>query len=398
MSAPAAQQADRIPGGVWMLGFVSMLMDISSEMVMTLLPVYLVTRLSAPASAVGMLEGLAVATAMVTRLFSGVLSDWTGNRKWLATAGYGLGALSRPVFPIAESVSWLVGARMLDRVGKGIRSAPRDALIADITPPHLRGASFGLRKSLDTVGGFAGPLIAIAVMYLTADNFQTVFQIAVIPAFLAVALLIFGVHEPDRNTAEKKQPFSLREAVYLNRAVWVAIAIASALTFARFSEAFLTLHSLRMGLDARWVPAIIVVMNLVYGLSAYPVGALSDRIGRPRVVFYGLIFLVAADLVLGQSRTIVHSFAGILLWGLHMGFTQGALSAMIADAAPARLRGVAFGVFNLVTGLVVLAGNVTAGVLWDTYGPSATFYMSAAVSAIGIIGLLLYWRARAVNA
>jgi MFS family permease len=379
-----------IPLGVWVLGFVSMLMDISSEMIHALLPVYLVTGLGATAATVGFIEGFAVATAMVTRLFSGVLSDWFGNRKLLAGIGYGLAALSKPIFPIAETVSWIVGARFLDRVGKGIRSAPRDALIADITPPAMRGASFGLRKSLDTVGGFVGPLAAIGLMLLTGDHFTTVFWIAVVPSFLAIGLLVVGVKEPEHAAAGKTNVgIRWKDAALLNGAAWSVIIVSVILTMARLSEAFLILRSQQAGLSVAWIPLVMVVMHIVYGLAAYPVGALSDRLGRIGMLVAGLVFLIGAYGVLAYADTIMPLMVGVVLWGLHMGFTQGILATLIADTAPANLRATAFGIFNLLTGGVVLIGNVLAGVLWDAYGPVATFLTGAGLSIVAILGLAL---------
>ncbi|MCB4770730.1 MFS transporter [Ancylobacter sp. Lp-2] len=378
-----------IPATVWVLGIVSLAMDISSEMVQTLLPIYLVTELAASALAIGFIEGLSVAIAMVTRLFSGVVSDWTGKRKPLAVLGYGLGAISKPMIPLASSLGWIVAAKALDRVGKGIRGAPRDALIADTTPPEIRGAAFGLRKSLDTVGGFIGPLVAIGLMLATGGDILTVFWIATLPAFLAVALLVVGISVPARPPGRAKDRPRLAEAGRLNPATWAAIVAACIFTMARFSEAFLLLKSQEVGLAAAWVPITMVVMHVVYGLAAYPVGRLSDRTGRLGPLAVSLVLLLAADLVLAQAGSLPAFFAGIVLWGLHMGFSQGILATLIADAAPARLKATAFGVFNLMTGLTVLVGNVAAGWLWQAHGSSATFLASAALSVVALIAFLL---------
>lgn len=384
-----------IPRSVWLLGFVSLLMDISSEMVQTLLPLYLVSGLGASAVTVGLIEGVAVATAMVTRLFAGVISDWSGQRKPLLLVGYGLAALSRPIVPLADGAGWIAGARFLDRVGKGIRSAPRDALIADVTPPELRGASFGLRKSLDTVGGFVGPLVAIALMLLSGDSFVTVFWIAAIPALLAVAVIVIGVEEPAAPAKAKsgERP-SLGKILRLGPAIWAVIGLCTILTFARFSEAFLLLKARQAGFALAWVPLIMVLMHLVYGLAAYPVGILSDRIGRHGLLAASLAFLIAADLVLAFAQTPALLLAGIVLWGLHMGFSQGILATLIADRAPAAARGTAFGALNLATGLAVLVGNLAAGVLWDRYGAAATFLNGAAFAAVALVGFLLAGRRR----
>lgn len=375
-----------IPATVWVLGVVSLLMDISSEMVQTLLPFYLVSGLGASAVFVGFVEGLAVAIATVTKLFSGILADRMVQRKPLAVLGYGLGAVSKLIFPLATSIGWIVAAKAVDRVGKGIRGTPRDALIADVTPPDLRGASFGLRKSLDTVGGFVGPLVAIGLMILLAGDVLTIYWIAVIPAFLAVLLLIVGVREPKAPYEAKAGRLPhLADIVRLNGAVWMVIGAASLLTLARFSEAFLLLKSQEAGFAPAWIPITMVIMHAVYGLTAYPVGALSDRIGRSWLLIASLFVLVAAYGTLAYAESVSIFIAGIVLWGLHMGLSQGLLATLIADTAPKHLKGTAFGVFNLITGIVVLIGNIAAGWIWDSYGSGATFLTGAALSTVTVL-------------
>src|SRR6266545_2148910 len=376
----------QIPGGVWALGIVSLLMDTSSELIHALLPIYLVVGLGASALAVGVIEGIAEATALIVRIFSGALSDRLGHRKWLAAAGYGLAAITKPVFPLAPSAGWLFAARFIDRIGKGIRTAPRDALIADITPPDLRGASFGLRQSLDTIGAFIGPLAAIGLMMLTADNFTLVFWFAVIPAFLSFAVIVFAVREPQRpaGLAPVRSPLSRAEIARLETTFWVVVVLASAFTLARFSEAFLLLRAQSVGLTLALVPAMLVVMNIVYALSAWPAGALSDRIGRYGVLAAGFAILIAADLALALAGNVATVVLGAALWGLHMGLTQGILASLVADTAPADLRGTAFGMFNLVTGIATLAASVIAGVLWDLLGPQVTFLAGAIFTALAL--------------
>ncbi len=364
-----------IPSGIWVLGFVSMFMDISSEMIHALLPVYLVTVLGASATAVGAIEGIAEATASITKVFSGALSDWLGRRKLLVVLGYGLAAFTKPVFPLAPSIGWLVLARFVDRVGKGIRGAPRDALLADIAPAHLRGASFGLRQALDTIGAFVGPLLAVALMWFTANRFQTVFWVAVVPAFVSLALLIVAVREPARAKAARavKNPLHWRELARLGRPFWLVISLATVFTLARFSEAFLLLRAQQAGLSVALVPLVLVVMNIVYAAAAYPAGAASDRHGRRGVLLIGILLLVVADLVLAMSSGLWGVGVGVALWGLHMAFTQGLFAAWVADTAPAELRGTAFGMYNLVTGVALLLASLVAGVLWDQVGSQATF-------------------------
>ncbi|MBR1214985.1 MFS transporter [Bradyrhizobium sp. JYMT SZCCT0180] len=379
-----------IPGGVWALGFVSMLMDISSEMIHALLPIYLVTVVGTSMVTVGVIEGIAEATASITKIFSGALSDWLGKRKWLAAFGYGLAALTKPMFPLAPTVGWLVAARFIDRVGKGIRGAPRDALVADLAPAHLRGASFGLRQSLDTIGAFAGPLLAIGLMWLTADNFKAVFWFAVIPGFLSLALIIFAVREPDRPAGLRKvrNPISLAEIRNLGAAYWWVVAVATVFTLARFSEAFLILRAQGVGMPLTLVPVVLVLMNVVYAAAAYPAGVLSDRVNRVTVLAVGILVLVAADIVLALLPSLTGVALGVALWGLHMGLTQGLLATLVADTSPPELRGTAFGFFNLLGGFAMLAASVMAGALWDRAGPEATFFAGAGFALVALVGLL----------
>jgi MFS family permease len=378
-----------IPRTVWALGFVSLLMDTSSEIIHALLPVYLVNVLGASMVTVGLLEGIAEATASITKIFSGAVSDWLGKRKWLAVIGYGLAALSKPIFPLAPSVGWLVAARFIDRIGKGIRGAPRDALIADVTPEHLRGASFGLRQSLDTAGAFIGPTLAMGLMWLTADNFQRVFWVAVIPAFLCVVLLLVAVNEPERTTMLRKvrAPLSVAELKRLGLAYWVVVGVAVVFSLARFSEAFLILRAQTVGLPLALVPLVLVLMNVVYSLAAYPAGVMSDRTNRAIILGTGFAFLVAADLVLAFTNDLAGVAVGVALWGLHMGFTQGLLSTLIADTAPPELRGTAFGMFNLLGGLSLLVASVVAGILWERFGPQVAFLAGAAFTALALLAL-----------
>ena len=383
-----------IPPTIWALGFVSLLMDVSSETIHALLPVYLVTVMGTSMVTVGVIEGIAEATASIVKVFSGVLSDWLGKRKLLTAIGYGLAAFTKPVFPLASTVGWLVAARFIDRIGKGIRGAPRDALIADIAPEHLRGASFGLRQSLDTIGAFAGPALAIGLMWLTANNFQTVFWVAVIPAFMSLGLLLFAVQEPERPAGLRKVkfPLSLPELRRLGSAYWLVVAVATVFTLARFSEAFLILRAQAAGLPVVLVPLVLVVMNVVYALAAYPAGVLSDRFNRLTMMTIGFATLIAADITLAFCGNLTGIALGVVLWGLHMGITQGLMATLIADTAPAELRGTAYGVFNLLGGLALLAASVVAGALWDSIGPQATFLAGAGFTSLALAGLWLVRR------
>lgn len=379
-----------LPAGIWALGLVSMLMDISSEMIHALLPVYLTVGLGATALAVGVIEGIAEATAAITKVFSGALSDRIGRRKELAAIGYGLAAVTKPIFPLAPTLGWVVTARFIDRVGKGIRGAPRDALVADLAPEGRRGAAFGLRQSLDTLGAFIGPLLAIALMWAFANDFQSVFWVAVIPAFAALGLILFAVNEPLRPEGLRKvrNPLSRAELRLLGGMYWAVVAVAAVFTLARFSEAFLILRADEVGLPLMLVPLVLVGMNAVYALSAWPAGVLSDRMSRPTLLMAGLGLLIVADLVLALVPGLGGLGLGIALWGLHMGLTQGLLSALVAEAVPAELRGTAYGMFNLITGVALLLASVIAGGLWQWIGSEATFLAGAGFAAIAALGLL----------
>lgn len=380
-----------IPRSIWALGFVSMFMDISSEMIHALFPIYLVSVLGASMLTVGIIEGLAESVAMITKVFSGAISDWLGRRKLLAVIGYGLAAFTKPVFPLASGIEWFVGARFIDRLGKGIRGAPRDALVADLAPPHLRGASFGLRQSLDTVGAFTGPLLAIGLMLLTVNNFKLVFWVAVIPAFIALGLLIFLVREPvnPSHSSNMKNKLRLTDTKRLSGPFWGVVAVGAVFTLARFSEAFLILKAQDVGLPIALAPVIMVVMNIIYSLSSYPAGALSDRIGRNGILVVGIAMLIAADLILAAGATVWAVLIGVVFWGLHMGLTQGLLATLVADTAPEDLRGTAFGIFNLTCGVAALAASIIAGGLWAAFGPNLTFLAGAAFTTLSLAGVVV---------
>ena len=384
-----------IPRGVWILGFVSLLMDVSSEMIHGLLPVYLTAVLGASALAVGLIEGVAESTALIVKVFSGALSDRWHNRQGIAATGYGLAAFTKPFFALATGPGLVFLARFVDRIGKGIRGAPRDALIADLTPKEIRGAAFGLRQTLDTVGAFAGPLLAIALMLAWHDDFRAVFWVAVVPGVASFLLIAFGVREPEKPEGDgedaraKEIRFDRATLRALGAAFWGVTAIGAALALARFSEAFLVLRAADLQLGEAYAPAVLVAMNVVYSAAAYPVGRLADRVAPRVLLFWGVAFLAASDAVLALAGHLAFAWIGIALWGLHMGFTQGVLAAMVSHAAPAPLRGTAFGVFNLAGGLAMLASSVLAGALWTWVGPAATFWAGAffAIAAAAITAL-----------
>ena len=379
-----------IPRTVWALGFVSLFMDLSSELVHSLLPVYLVSTLAASVLTVGFIEGIAEASALIVKVFSGAISDFFGRRKGLILLGYGMAALTKPLFPLASSVELVFAARLLDRIGKGIRGAPRDALIADVAPEAIRGACFGLRQSMDTVGAFLGPLLAITLMYWLSDQIKSVLWFAVVPAVIAVLLIVMGVDEPGGKSPAYRfrSPIRLDTLQSFSRDYWWVVVVGAMLTLARFSEAFLVLRAQQAGFAITWVPLVMVVMSLVYALSAYPAGVLSDRMNRKAMLIVGLVLLILADLTLAHAESILLVLIGVALWGMHMGFTQGILAAMIADVTPSEFKGTAFGLFNLVSGLFMLLASVIAGGLWESYGAATTFYAGAAFSLAALVMLM----------
>ena len=380
----------KIPPAIWALGFVSLLTDISSEMVHSLLPMFLVGTLGASALVLGLIEGLAESTALVVKVFSGALSDYWGQRKRLAVAGYFLSALTKPVFPLASSIAMVLAARFVDRVGKGVRDAPRDALVADITPPAIRGAAFGLRQALDTVGAVLGPLLAAGLMLLWANDFRLVFWVAAVPALLAVLLIVLAVHEPARLVGvARSNPIQRDNLRRLGAPYWSVVAVGTLFGLARFSEAFLILRAYESGIAMALVPLVMVAMNVVYAASAYPFGRLSDRVNRRHLLAAGLALLVLADGVLASSTHWAAVLGGVALWGMHMGITQGLLATLVAATAPEDLRGTAFGVYNLLGGLALFVASAGAGLLWSQWGAAAAFGLSA---AFGMLALLLLVR------
>ncbi|HZX26057.1 MAG TPA: MFS transporter [Telluria sp.] len=379
----------RLPRSIWVLGFVSMLMDVSSEMIHSLLPLFMVGTLGASASLVGLVEGLAEATALVVRVFSGAWSDYVGRRKQVVAFGYALGAFTKPLFAVAPTMGVVLAARLIDRIGKGVRAAPRDALVADIVPQSARGAAFGLRQALDSLGAVLGPLGGALLMLWWANDFRAVFLFAAIPAFLSLALLVWGVREPEHiGAVAGNNPLARANLRQLGRGYWSVVAFGAVFELARFSVAFLVLKAQQVGMPVSLVPLVMAAMNIVYAASAYPFGALADRVPRSLLLMGGLVVLIASDLALANAAAWPLVLAGVALWGIHMGMTQGLLSAMVADAAPAKLRGTAYGVFNLVSGCALLAASVVAGVLWDRFGSGFTFYAGAAFASLALAGMI----------
>lgn len=384
---------DKIPRTVWALGFVSLFMDLSSEIIHALLPVFLTATLGASVTVVGIIDGVSEATASISKIFSGYVSDKMGHRKPLILLGYGMAALTKPLFVIAQGAGVVLGARFADRIGKGLRGAPRDALIADVTPAAIRGRAFGLRQSLDTVGAFLGPLLAIGLMILFKDDMRAVFWIAAIPAMISAMIVLLWVKEPSSPAGNGYcAPIRVHELRQFGRGFWLVAGIGIVFTLARFSEAFLILKATEHGLPLALAPLVLVAMNVVYSLGAFPAGILSDRIAPRGLLLAGLLCLIAADFALAFGTSIAHIFVGICLWGAHMALTQGLLAKMVADRSPDRLRGTAFGVFNLLTGIAMLIASVLAGYLWDVAGSSATFIAGGAFAVAALVlSMNLVW-------
>lgn len=380
-----------IPRTVWTLGFVSLFMDLSSELVHSLLPVFLVSTLGASVLTVGVIEGLSEAVALIAKVFSGALSDFFRRRKALMLVGYGMSALTKPLFPLATSSGAVFIARFLDRIGKGIRGAPRDALVADVAPPAIRGTCFGLRQSMDTVGALLGPLLAMMLMVWFANDIQQVLWFAVLPALITILLIVVGITEPETASTIRqfRSPVRVDALKEFSGNYWRVVAIGAVFTLARFSEAFLVLRAQQTGFAITWVPLVMVVMSLTYTLSAYPAGILSDRVNRRSLLAAGLVLLIFADLVLARAGSPLFALLGAALWGLHMGCTQGVLAAMIADVTPPDLKGTAFGLFNVTSGLLMLLASVIAGGLWDKYGAPITFFVGAIFSLVSLTMLIL---------
>ena len=388
-NAPPAPPRLRIPRTIWALGFVSLFTDLGSEMVHGLLPVLMAGILGASALTIGLIEGAAEALVLVTKVFSGYFSDAIGRRKPLVLLGYGVAALAKPLFPLADSIATVTTARLLDRFGKGIRGAPRDALVGDLAPPSIRGACFGLRQSMDTVGAVLGPLVAVALLWAFADDIRTVLWFAVIPGLVSIALLLTMVPEPnDGQRRPARLPITRQGLAHLGAAFWGLVAVGALISLTRFSEAFLVLRASERGVPLTFIPLVLVVMSGAYMLSAYPAGRLSDRLPRTAVLAAGMAVLAVANIALALAEGYAMLFAGIALWGLHMGLTQGILASLIADVAPVEYRGTAFGVFSLVSGAGLLAASVLAGLLWDVVNPAATFVAGAVVAVIATVATL----------
>jgi MFS family permease len=391
LSASDPPRPKRLSPNVAALGFVSLLTAISSAMIYGLLPVFLVKVLGVNVASVGLIEGMAESANSLIKIVSGTASDRIGRRMPLVIFGYTLSAVVKTLFPLAGAASTVLAARVLDRLGKGIRDAPRDAFLTDMTAPGLRGTSFGLRLALAIAGFVFGPFFAVGLMRLSGDDFRLVFWIALIPAFLSIIVLILAVKEMPFNhqPGGRGLRFQRGDLNALPVAFWWAIVIASLLSLARFSPAFLVLKAHATGVDAAYVPMILGLMYFVYSVTAYPFGVLADRFDRRLQLGIGTLILVGADAVLAHAQTIWGAAFGAALWGLQMGVTQPVIGAIVADAAPERLRGAAFGIYDLTIGLAAFAASSGAGILWSISGPGTAFGVSASIASGVALMLLL---------
>jgi MFS family permease len=389
MTAEMKSSRPPLPRTVWVLGFVSLVMDLSSEIYHSLLPAFVTMVLGLPVTALGAIDGIAEATANFGKLASGPLSDRSNRRKPWVMAGYGLAALSKPLFPLAANTATLIAARFTDRIGKGIRGAPRDAMIADETPPEIRGRAFGLRQALDTAGALIAPLVAIGLMALFANQIRSVFWVAVIPAAASFLLATFALREPEKHVASGKTAPLLSGFRELAPETKRLIAVGFLFSLARFSEAFLILKGIEVGLSETLSPLTLALFNLTYVLLVYPAGSLSDRMNPKSILLAGIAVLVAGNVVLAKSSSLFGVTLGVALWGAHMALTQGIFSRMIADSAPEKLRATSFGAFWFASGIAALLASLGAGMLWDRDGSSATFLTSAGVAAVAGVMLSL---------
>lgn len=367
-------------------------MDSSSELLHSLTPVLLVNVLGASVVSVGLIEGIAEGTASVTKVFAGAISDYFRRRKTLIVLGYALAALTRPLFPLAGSAPVIFAARFLDRMSKASRDAPRDALVADVTAQGQRGAAYGLRVALDSLGSVLGPILAVLLMLFFSGGIRAAMWVAVIPAVLAVIVIAMLVREPEQKQATVREPFDWGKARELPGRYWLIVTVGAIFTAARFSDSFLVLRARDVGLSATYAPMIIVVLSCIYAAGSYPAGAAADRVSPRTLLLVGLSFLIAADLVIGLGHSILPVFVGGALWGCHLALTQGVFSKIVAEFTPSDLRGTGFAIFDLGRGIAFVIANTVAGYWWKASGPSATFFSAAAFATIGGVGLAIATR------
>ncbi len=398
----------QLPRNIWAVGLTSFFMDISSEMVLNILALFLANVLGVKTNIIGLIEGLAEATASILKLFSGWLSDKLGGRKWLAVLGYSLSAISKPFFYFANSWGLVAGVRWADRVGKGIRTAPRDALVADSVTKESRGLAFGFHRTMDTAGALLGILIAALVVWLaqkntlelTKNTFQTIVLISLLPALLAVLTLILGAKDVPVKSQRAVPKFTLRG---MGKPYLTFLAIVSIFTLGNSSDAFLVLRAQNLGISVSGILIMLALFNLIYSLVSAPAGILSDRIGRRRLIIGGWLVYAAIYLGFALAQAAWHIWFLYAAYGLYYGLAYGAANAMVADLAPENLRGTAYGTYHAIIGILAFPASFIAGLLWqgtgsegawNGFGPAAPFFFGAALALIAAL-LMAFWMPKA---
>jgi MFS family permease len=394
----------QLPRNIWAVGFTSFFMDVSSEMVLNILSLFLANVLGVKTDIIGLIEGLAEATASILKLFSGWLSDKMGGRKWLAVLGYAFSAVSKPFFYFADSWWVVAGVRWADRVGKGVRTAPRDALVADSVTTETRGLAFGFHRALDTAGAMVGILVAALIVWLSQKNsldlsrptFQTIVLISLLPAILAVLALAIGSKDVAVQGQRLAPKFSLRG---MGRPFTIFLVIVSIFTLGNSSDAFLVLRAQNLGISVIGILIMLAMFNLIYSLISTPAGSLSDRVGRRRLIIAG--WLVYAIIYLGLALSVASWQIWILyvIYGLYYGMAFGTANALVADLVPEHLRGTAYGTYNAIIGVLAFPASFIAGMLWQGignwqgFGPSAPFLFGGSLALIAAL-LMAFWMPR----
>jgi MFS family permease len=394
----------QLPRNVWAVGFTSMFMDVSSEMVLNILSLFLSNVLGVPTSIIGLIDGVAEATASILKLFSGWFSDKIGGRKWLAVIGYGISAVVKPFFFFANSWGLVAGVRWADRVGKGIRTAPRDALVADSVDAKMRGLAFGFHRAMDTAGAMLGILIAAGVVWLTQKNdlllsrstFQTIVLISMVPAFLAVLTLALGAKDVVVKGQRTAPKISLKS---MGKPFSIFLVIVSVFTLGNSADSFLVLRAQNLGVSVLGILLMLAVFNLIYALVSTPAGSLSDRVGRRTLIIGGWLVYALIYFGFASANSGWQVWGLYAAYGLYYGLAYGSANALVADLVPDNLRGTAYGTYNAVIGLLAFPASFIAGVLWQGlgawsgFGPSAPFLFGGSMALIAAI-LMIFWMPR----
>lgn len=359
-------------------------MKISSVIVFTLSPLFMTQVLGASIFAVGILEGILEVITLLARIFSGIISDYIHKRKSIIVVGYIFALISRPFLALATRMEDVFLGRAFDRIGNGLDATPRDALVGDLAPPQIKGACYGLRESLSRAGSFAGALLVMALLWLTEGNFSLVFWIGSIPTVLALMVLVIFVKDSPNQQAQHKKPthkFKLKDLKKLPLPFWLILLLSGLFMLSNFSGAFLILRAEQTGLDLHLTSLVMIIQNLATAGTAYPVGYLSDKMGRRSMMGVGIVLIVCSDLLLAWGGSLYTILGGVLLWGAEIGITQSILAVFLADTCPQDLRGTGFGLFHFINGCCLLLANVFAGWIWHDVNPSAMFLASAVMAS-----------------